>query len=634
MRNILFFLFLIYFPLSLFGQQNEIIPLLNQLQSTTTDSSRINIYLDLSDRYSPIDIDSSVYFYNQIFPLLNEKTNYSKLWESTFFLTKRLEDKGDFQQAKDIIDKIIPVLKNHGDNNLIANAINKLATWNWLVSNLKEAQLKLNQALVYAEKSNNKSLKADILNTFALINMDMGNQEEAIVYQKKAFKIFVEAKDTIGQAKLLNNLGYSYIQKKEYHKAAEKLNEAVTFLIDSRYNDYYELTLANLGFAEVGTGKIKLGFDKINTAYDLAKKHNNLQILVIINEMKTRWYLELGNYQKTIDAAYEGIELCEQINLQKNIHRFYQKLSDAYLGQKKHKEALFWSNKSNEANQELLKQQQNKEVLKLQIQYNVKQKQVENEVLLLQNNNQNIFITLLVVIFIVILFSIFYFFKKNQEKQIKKFKHKIAADLHDDVGSNLNSIARLAKGLKIPENSIEVNQGIDQLVAKSNSAIQNVVDVIWTLDNEEKELSFLLEKMESYLDNIKLNNKNIDIEFIKGNLDESKSICMDAKHHLLMIFKEAVNNIQKHTNSSFIEVKIWNDSKFHLSLLNNYSSKKENPNSTGRGIINIKKRVSELNGKVEIKETTSSYFLHIELNSFTLKSKKRNRKYKRKLINL
>ncbi|MFK7773776.1 MAG: tetratricopeptide repeat protein, partial [Saprospiraceae bacterium] len=284
MRNILFFLFLIYSSITLFGQQNEIPSLLHQLQSTPLDSSKINIYLDLTDQYSSVNIDSSVHYYNRISPLLNEKSNYSKLWESTFFLVKRLEDKGDFQQAKDILDQIIPILTNHGDNNLIAKAITKLAGWNWLISDLKEAQLQLNQALEYAEKGKNKSLKADILNTFGLLNSDMENPKEALKYQQKALEMFVEAKDTIGQAKLLNNLGYAHIQKKEYHQAAEKLNEAVIFLIDSRYDDYYELTLANLGFAKIGTGEVKTGFDKINTAYDLAKQHKNLQILVIINE--------------------------------------------------------------------------------------------------------------------------------------------------------------------------------------------------------------------------------------------------------------------------------------------------------------------------------------------------------------
>ncbi|MFK7771627.1 MAG: sensor histidine kinase, partial [Saprospiraceae bacterium] len=317
----------------------------------------------------------------------------------------------------------------------------------------------------------------------------------------------------------------------------------------------------------------------------------------------------------------------------KNIPRFYQKLSDAYFGLNQYKEALLWSNKSNEANQELLKQQQNKEVMKLQVQYNVQQKQAENEVLILQNKNQNIFIALLVAIFIVILFLLFNSFKKNQAKQIEQIRLKIAADLHDDVGSNLNSINRLAKGLKIPENLNEINQGIDLLVAKSNNAIQNVVDVIWTLDNEETELGFLLDKMESYLDQIKLSNKNIQIKFTRENLNESKSLSMDVKHHLLMIFKEAVNNIQKHTNSNLIEIKVKNNSKFNLSFFNTYSSKKENPHSTGRGILNIKKRASELNGKVEIIETPSSYFLQIELDSLALKSNKNNHKSKGKLIN-
>ena len=615
MRNILFSLFLIFSPLTFFGQQNEVPILLNQLKSVTIDSSKMNIYLNLTDEYISSNTDSSIFYYNQIFLLINNKTNYDKVWESTFFLVKKLEEKGDFQKAKDILDKIIPILKKHGDSNLIAKAINKLATWNWLLSNLKEAQLQLNQALKYAEKSNNKSLKADILNTFGLINMDMENPEEAFKYQEEAFKMFVEAKDTIGQAKLLNNLGYSYIQKKEYHKAIEKLNEAISFLTNSQYHNYYELTLANLGFAEIGIGKIKTGFDKINMAYELAKQHKNLQVLVVINEMKTRWNLKLGNYQETINAAFEGIKICEQINQQKNLPRFYQKLSEAYLGQKKYKDALFWSNKSNEANQELLKQQQNKEVMKLQVQYNVQQKQAENEVLLLQNKNQTIFISLLFAIFSGILFLLFHFFKKNQVKQIDRFRQKIAADLHDDVGSNLNSITRIAKGLKVPENSNIINQGIDRLVTTSNKAVQNVVDVIWSLDNEEAEFSFLLEKMESYLDNIKLNNRNIRIDFIKENLNESRSLSMNVRHHLLMIFKEAVNNIQKHTNAKSIEIKINNDSKFQLSFLNTFDSKKENPSSTGRGILNIKKRASELNGKIDIKESPNSYFILIELDS-------------------
>ena len=610
------FLFFILTSYNLLGSSNhEIPPLLNKLDHSSY-SEKLKIYNQLIEAYSSIHLDSSLYYYQEAVSITKEKEDFKNFWLATNTLLPILSAKSEYAISKQYLDESLEIMQQHGDEELIANVFLGFGTFHWNLSNLKEAQIVLNKALFHANQAKNLNLRANILRIFGGIFIDMESYDESLKYLEESYQIFKEINDTLGQAKLLNNLGYAYILNQNYDLAIQSLNKGLVFSKHVPTQNIYELTLANKGDALISLNEIDLGFEKIAQAIQLAKASNNIYNLIICYEIQSRRLLEFKKYDEVIEISKTGIELCKGTGTKRNVNRFYKKIAEAYRAKNNYEQSLFWTEKANESKKELLEFQKNKEVIRLQLQHQIQQKEKENELLALEYKNRTFLIALIIAIFFVVSFLFYFFFRKRQEDLIESFKQKIAADLHDNVGGNLSSITRIAKGLKSPNNLSEINQGIDQLVFKSNTAIKNVVDVIWALDPEENKLGYLVDKMEDTLDILRRNNKNIEISFDIENINQEKILSLDVRHHLLMIFKEALNNIQKHSTPSSIIIKLKNSSSnFEMEIINHFDSKKMASNSTGRGIMKIKRRVKEMKGAINIKESENSFALQIGLNT-------------------
>ncbi len=609
-------LFFISVSYNLLGNSNhEISPLLKKLEKSSY-SEKLNIYNQLIEAYSSIHLDSSLYYYQEAASITKEKEDYKNYWLATNTLLPILSAKSEYNISKQYLDESLEIMQQHGDEELIANVFLGFGTFHWNLSNLKEAQIVLNKALFHTNQAKNLKLKANILKIFGGIFIDMESYDKSLKYLEESYQIFKEINDTLGQANLLNNLGYVYILNQNYDLALQSLNKGLALSQNAPTQNIYELTLANKGDALIGINEIDLGFEKIAKAIQLAKASNNIYNLIICYEIQSRRLLEFKKYDEVIDISKKGIELCKGTGTKRNINRFYKKIAEAYLAKNNYKQSLIWTEKANESKKELLEFQKNKEVIRLQIQHQIQQKEKENELLALEYKNRTFLIALIIATFLVVSSLSFYFFRKKQEALIESFKQKIAADLHDSVGGNLSSIARIAKGLKSPNNLSEINQGIDQLVLKSNTAIKNVVDVIWALDPEENKLGCLIDKIEDSLQGVKKSHNSVEIIFNKENINEEKKLSVDLRHHLLMIFKEAINNIQSHTNPTLIKITLKNSSQqFHLQIKSYFEVEKNISISENRGIQKIKKRVDEMKGTMNIIETKNNFSLNIDLKN-------------------
>ncbi|MFK7771625.1 MAG: hypothetical protein AB8F94_05775 [Saprospiraceae bacterium] len=611
-----FFLTLCFVPL--LAQNYNVDELQEQLSTASSDKIKIETFIELINAYASIDIDSSIFYFEEALQLAKKNNNHESIIQIQDAISETLMVKGAYTKAKIIIDEAILLGNQLQNDTLICSNLMNLGTWHWAMSNSKQYFEVLNEALEYANKANSIKHKAMIYASYGIFYGEKADIKREREYLQKSLQIFRQNKDTNNQIILLQNLSDSYFNDNDFSTALEYINQAIK-LIKTTNNTgiLYQHVLGFKGAILYHLGETELGFSILDSVLILANSDNNSRIIILINNEKSKWLLEDHRYDEAIKSADIGVQLCKKTGYMHQLPELCNTLSQAFKAKKDFESALFWINEKTLANEEIRTRQQNKELSLLEANHELLQKETENQILTLENSNQRMLIVFTTILGFLLSFFAYYYFRKKHQKNLEKLRQKIAADLHDDVGSNLNNIARIAKRLKTSNNLSEINKGIDNLVKRSNEAILNIVDVIWTLDSEESELSNLIEKMESYLDKVKANDENVKINLIKNNLDLSTSLTINMRHHLLMIFKEAVNNIQKHTVSSKIEIKLSNDNNFSMSFFNEFGEKKESLNSTNRGIPNIKNRVAELKGKVNIKETSTSYFLQIELNSLT-----------------
>jgi len=161
---------------------------------------------------------------------------------------------------------------------------------------------------------------------------------------------------------------------------------------------------------------------------------------------------------------------------------------------------------------------------------------------------------------------------------------------------------------------IEVDAKVEELVSRSNQSIINIVDTVWSLDENESELGHLIDKIEDIIHSEDFRKEVKEIEYVKNIENEMQFLSMKVRHHLLMIFKEGINNIQKHTFSDFVKVKFQENNKLLGILIYNKFNAVKNPDySNRRGLINIKKRVSELGGQINLEKSSDHFSIQINI---------------------
>ncbi len=185
-------------------------------------------------------------------------------------------------------------------------------------------------------------------------------------------------------------------------------------------------------------------------------------------------------------------------------------------------------------------------------------------------------------------------FNKGQTTERKR----VSADLHDEIGSALSSIAIFSDMVKIKAQKVapELANELDKIGTKSRDIIQNMRDTIWTLNEDSKQS--LWERL--YLSaSESLNTKNISLDWQLPSDGELPEFPFNTKRNLLLIFKEVIINILKHADASLVTVESSNqNSRFILKITDNGKGfDASNAKKGGQGLNNFRNRMTEIGGK-------------------------------------
>ncbi len=205
------------------------------------------------------------------------------------------------------------------------------------------------------------------------------------------------------------------------------------------------------------------------------------------------------------------------------------------------------------------------------------------------------FISISILVLLLIYFIFYIRIKRLVEFQ--NLRIKIASDLHDEVGSLLTQISILTELLKYKNKN---NKEIDQIASASREATRTMSDVLWTIDARNDKTGNLIDRMHDHADLLLL-PLEININFNTKNIDNNIVINMQERQNLLLIFKEAINNIAKHSNATEVEVLIENSKDiFRMIIKDNGTENKKDTSGSGQGMKNIKMRAEAIKAMLEI----------------------------------
>jgi signal transduction histidine kinase len=197
---------------------------------------------------------------------------------------------------------------------------------------------------------------------------------------------------------------------------------------------------------------------------------------------------------------------------------------------------------------------------------------------------------------------LFFLYDFRQKLKLQHIRNQIASDLHDEVGSNLNSIAIFVELLrkKIKLGSTELLPILNKIADSSEETVLLMQDTVWAINPVNDSNEKLFEKMRSFGVEM-LSAKGIPFDFV-NEIDVKKDIfSMEQRRNLYLIYKEAINNIAKHAQATKASCQIsTHQSTTKISITDNGRGFDLTKTFEGNGLKNFKIRSQEDDLKVFI----------------------------------
>jgi len=204
------------------------------------------------------------------------------------------------------------------------------------------------------------------------------------------------------------------------------------------------------------------------------------------------------------------------------------------------------------------------------------------------------FIGILCLALIGIVLFIYNYYRVRKMVEIERMRVRIASDLHDDVGSALTEIALQSDFLQTMEVSDKLQESLQQIGTQSRKIVSSLDDIVWSIDARNDTMGDLTDRMQDYVNNV-LPEKEIAYHF-EGDMQERLTVSL--KENLYLIFKEAINNIAKHSNADRVDVTLSTNGHGFLMSIRDNGTTANNERKTGQGLHNMKMRAKRVDADV------------------------------------
>jgi ligand-binding sensor domain-containing protein/two-component sensor histidine kinase len=178
-----------------------------------------------------------------------------------------------------------------------------------------------------------------------------------------------------------------------------------------------------------------------------------------------------------------------------------------------------------------------------------------------------------------------------QLKKEDKIRSRLASDLHDDLGSTLNSI-KVYSNLALmqrdnPDHLVKIKQS-------TQDAISGIRDIIWVLDDKKDTVEDLLNRVKQFAAPLCDANQ---VKFITeaDSAFHHHKLGKEEKRNLYMILKESINNSIKYAECATIRLQLTAEArKLKIVITDDGKGFNNTKASEGNGLKNISTRAKEI----------------------------------------
>lgn len=208
---------------------------------------------------------------------------------------------------------------------------------------------------------------------------------------------------------------------------------------------------------------------------------------------------------------------------------------------------------------------------------------------------------------LLLLFGVAYSFNRIRIRRIshlEKIRNRIAGDLHDDIGSNLSSIALLS----------DLVAASDQLDSSALAKLRNISttaremvgslrEIVWSIDPSRDRYNDLVEYLREIASSVV---SGIELDFQADGHESVAGLGLEVRRSIVLMFKEILTNAVRHSQASKITVSIGLHSRaIRIIVHDNGKGFDEHNIRTGYGLRSLRQRAASTGTRLSIESSSS-----------------------------
>ncbi|HEX2532754.1 MAG TPA: ATP-binding protein [Chitinophagaceae bacterium] len=191
-----------------------------------------------------------------------------------------------------------------------------------------------------------------------------------------------------------------------------------------------------------------------------------------------------------------------------------------------------------------------------------------------------------------------YRFRLYQLLRVERMRRSISSDLHDDIGSTLSSINIYTELAKRTEQNTEF---LHLIQGNATDIITKLDDLVWGINPKNDTGEQLVSRMKLFAESL------LSAAHIQFNLEYNPELTgmkldLKQKQNIYLLFKEAVNNVAKHSGATRCTVRLKvSGRRLDMEITDNGRGfDPAGVNTNRNGLKNMRDRAAEMKGNASV----------------------------------
>jgi signal transduction histidine kinase len=195
-------------------------------------------------------------------------------------------------------------------------------------------------------------------------------------------------------------------------------------------------------------------------------------------------------------------------------------------------------------------------------------------------------------------------YRRREAQRQQTMRTRIAADLHDEVGSMLTQISMQSTLLREGRYAPAQQQFyLDQMAEASRRAARQMSDAVWSIDARYDSAASLLDRLRDHAHEV-LPPAGLELNFRADAAIGAAAVPLATRQALYYIYKEALHNVVKHARAQQVLVRVrLLGSQLELEIRDDGQGTVAASRPGGQGLPNVRMRAQAVGGTVRLDTT-------------------------------